>query len=104
MVSLGVAFPNGCWTWLWGMASLCKPLLQCWINKYVLLWMLTFIGIMSLKTKAEGCSPTYPGGKRFCVHCRMTPMKRHVRLKGLPQRSLATFKSTSVSLLVAVNH
>ena len=54
MVSFGVAFPNGCWTGLWGMASLCKPLLQCWINKYVLLWMLTFIGIMSLKTKAEG--------------------------------------------------
>ena len=31
-------------------------------------------------------------------------MKRHGRLKGLPQTSLATFKSTGVSLLVAVNH
>ena len=34
----------------------------------------------------------------------MTPMKRHGGPKGLPQRSLATFKSTGVSFLVAVNH
>ena len=32
MVSFGVAFPHGCWTWLWVSASLCKPLPRCWIN------------------------------------------------------------------------
>ena len=31
-------------------------------------------------------------------------MKRHRKLNNLPPRSLATFKSTGVSLLVAVNH
>ena len=47
MVSFGVAFPHGFWTWLWGIASLCRPLPQCWINKYVPLWMPTFTRIMS---------------------------------------------------------
>ena len=31
-------------------------------------------------------------------------MKRHGKLNSLPPRSLALFKSTGVSLLVAVNH
>ena len=31
-------------------------------------------------------------------------MKRHGKLNSLPPRSLGTFKSTGVSLLVAVNH
>ena len=47
MVSFGVAFPHGCWTWLWGIACFCKPLLLCWINKYVPRWMPTFTKIMS---------------------------------------------------------
>ena len=34
----------------------------------------------------------------------MTPTKRHGGLNDLPQRSLATFTSTGVSLLVAANH
>ena len=45
--SFGVAFSHGCWIWLWRTASLCKPLLRCWVDKHVPLWMPTFTGIMS---------------------------------------------------------